>query len=299
MSFAIIKVMRVGTQSDLIGLTAHGRREDRSRHVDRSRSHLNCHWSPSELKLVDPSDLCAAVDAVIAMAGAKTHKGSAVAADFHLGASPEFFERDDGTLDLQRAMAWFRTNCRAMLDRFPGMVASMRLDLDESSPHIAAYVVPICTKVTKHISAPVVSFRKVLGGETKDAASRKMVELQDWYAEAMEPLGLQRGIPKLLTGRVGLSHQQYRRLKEIEDAKRLEAVAKAEATIREVETKLQMLDRQLDALKRERARVAQFAGYMQDIAELQDMLAARTMTNEPEVVDETLTDGSLEVGFHM
>ena len=69
MSFAIIKVMRVKTRADLAGLTAHGRRVDSSPHVDRSRSHLNHHWSPPALELADPGDLGAAVDAVIARRG--------------------------------------------------------------------------------------------------------------------------------------------------------------------------------------------------------------------------------------
>jgi len=93
------------------------------------------------------------------------------------------------------------------------MIASMRLDLDESGPHIVVYLVPLTTKTTRRRPATTVSFRKRPGGESKAEASRKMIELQDWYAEKMRPLGLRRGIPKVVSGRVGLSHQQHRRLR--------------------------------------------------------------------------------------
>jgi hypothetical protein len=280
MSFAIIKVMRVKTRADLAGLTAHGRRMDRSPHVDRSRSHLNHHWSPPALELDDPSDLTEAVDAVIAKAGAKTHKGSAVAADFHLGASPGFFEQEDGSWDYERIGAWYKANRLAMLERFPGMIASVRLDLDESSPHIAVYLVPLVTKTTKHCSGPVVSFRKLLGGESKSQASSRMIELQDWYAERMKPLGLRRGVPKVVTGRVGLSHQQYRRRQEIEDTRRLEAAARAEAAARDAELKVRELERQLAAVKWERRRLAELGEHMQSIGDLQDKFGGPTVENE-------------------
>lgn len=283
MSFAIIKVMRVKTRADLAGLTAHGRRMDRSPHVDRSRSHLNHHWSPPALELNDPSDLVEAVDAVIAKAGAKTHRGSAVAADFHLGASPGFFEQEDGSWDYDRIGSWYKANRRAMMERFPGMIASVRLDLDESSPHIAVCLVPLAAKTTKHGSGTVVSFRKLLGGASKAEASSRMIELQDWYAEQMRPLGLRRGIPKIVTGRVGLSHQQYRRLREIEDARRLGATARAEAAARDAELKLQELERQLAAVRRERRCLAKLGEHMQSIGDLQDMFAAPAVEIEADL----------------
>lgn len=280
MAFAIIKVMRIKTRADLAGLTAHGRRTDRSPHVDRSRSQLNRHWSPPALGLTDPTDLVAAVDAVIAMAGAKTHKGSAVAADFHLGASPEFFENEDGSWDFEKIGRWYEANGRAIMERFPGMVASVRLDLDESSPHIAVCLVPLATKLTKHGLAPIVSFRKLLGGESKAEASRRMIELQDWYAETMKPLGLNRGIPKILTKRVGLSHHGYRRLKEIEDARRLAAAAQAEEAARDAERKVQELERQLAALKWERRRLVKLGEHMQSIGDMLDLFEAPAVENE-------------------
>lgn len=283
MSFAIIKVIRVRTRADLAGLTAHGRRTDPSPHVDRSRSHLNHHWSPPALELDDPSDLTEAVDAVIAKAGAKTHRGSAVAADFHLGASPGFFEQKDGSWDFDRIGSWCKANRRAMMERFPGMIASMRLDLDESSPHIALYIVPLVTKTTKHGSGPVVSFRKLLGGESKAEASTRMIELQDWYAEQMKPLGLRRGVPKVVTGRVGLSHQQYRRLQEIEDTRRLEAAARAEAAARDAELKVRELERQLAAVRWERRRLLKLGEHMQSIGDLQDLFAAPALENEADL----------------
>lgn len=100
-----------------------------------------------------------------------------------------------------------------------------------------------------------------------------MIELQDWYAETMKPLGLRRGIPKVVTGRVGLSHHQYRRLKQIEDARRLEAAAKAEAAARDAELRVQELERQLAAVRWERRRLVKLGEHIQSIGDLLDMFA--------------------------
>lgn len=57
------------------------------------------------------------------------------------------------------------------------------------------------------------SYRKELGGETKVEFKLKLRALQDWYADQMRPLGLSRGVSKAITGAVGRTHQEYRRIR--------------------------------------------------------------------------------------
>ena len=163
-----------------------------------------------------------------------------------------------------------------MLRRFPNMVASMRVDLDESSPHMAVYLVPIYQKQTKHRSSTAVSFRKVFGGETKEEVSRKMVDLQDWYAGAMAPLGLARGISRAATHRVGLTHHQYRLARAREDAERIKATTELELERRALATELAALQQHRQALADEWVRLEQFRSHVQSIGDLYEMFAEPT-----------------------
>jgi hypothetical protein len=115
-------------------------------------------------------------------------------------ASPEFFRPDNpeaaGTWREDRLEPWLDLNLKVLRARF-GPIAAWRLDLDEATPHLIAVFVPTSVRTTKTGKTKVeVSVRDAVGGW-----SGKATELQDWYAGAMGPLGLQRGIPKSETGR--------------------------------------------------------------------------------------------------
>src|SRR5690606_33305490 len=98
--------------------------------------------------------------------GATVRQGAPVAAEFFVGASPEYFLAADGeNMDLEKIYHWADFNMKVFYQRFGRAVVAARLDLDEATPHMAICVVPTYTKVTKRgHNRVVVSYRKVFGG---------------------------------------------------------------------------------------------------------------------------------------
>lgn len=233
--YAIIRIKSICNRTVLGQANAHGKRTDISAHVDRERSHLNQFWVPS-LGLEDPQDLVAAVDRVTEVLGARRRSDSAgLLADFHVGASPEFFLYDDGQegFDPIKIERWTLHNIEVFNRKFPGQVAQVRLDLDEQTPHLAIFVVPTYEKTTKRgITSLWVSYRKQFGGN-REEASAKCTALQDWYAAEMACFGLQRGEPKEETGRKHKHHNVYRQ-EEAKKSRETQAALEAAVEANEV-----------------------------------------------------------------
>jgi len=116
----------------------------------------------------------------------KVRKNGVWAVEHLLTASPEYFRPDApgkaGAYDKDRMEAWVERALEFLRDRYGDNLASAVLHLDEATPHIQALIVP-----------------KRLDGKL-DAASLfgpdQLRDLQDCYAAAMIPLGLQRGIER-------------------------------------------------------------------------------------------------------
>lgn len=228
--YAIIRIASRCSRTAIGQANAHGNRSDISAHVDRSRSHLNQFWVPS-LGLEDPKNLVAAVDRVTEVLGARRRSDNAgLLAEFHVGATPEFFLYDDGRdgFDPAKIQRWTDQNIEVFRRKFPGQVAQVRLDMDEKTPHLAVFVVPTYVKATKRGEALWVSYRKVFGGKKSEAAE-KCIALQDWYADEMACFGLHRGEPKEVTGAVHTHHNTYRQIEARKSAETQLAKENAEA----------------------------------------------------------------------
>lgn len=215
--YAIFRVQRLKSREDLDGATRHGRREDTGTHFDPERTPWNWHWGATR---VDGAiDWGRGVDTALVRLDARCRRGSPLAAEILVSASPDYFLPDtqDGHFDMNKVAKWAEANMAVFYKRFGKAVVGARLDLDEGSPHMAICVVPVYEKTTRHTKKTVVSFRKVFGGESKEEARARMIGWQDWYAGEMAPFGLSRGVHKSLTGRRHLSHQQYAREKKRKD----------------------------------------------------------------------------------
>lgn len=229
-SFAILRVEPKKTWADVHAATLHGQRKDGGTHFDPDRSHLNRHWHAGEW-VEEPVDWSTAIKQAIADQDLHVRRNGAVAAELLVGASPDFFFREDGGIDEEVLDEWIRANIAWLLITFPGMVLGLRVDLDEATPHMTVLLLPIYEKTTRHATKRTVSYRKVFGGENKLETAARLTELQDAYAAAMAPLGLARGISKTVTHREHLTHHQYAARKSREDAERrksVEAVRDAE-----------------------------------------------------------------------
>lgn len=198
--YAILRVQPLKSWSAVSAMTRHGRRQgDDMDHVDGSRSSLNRHgtaWNN------DPLDLRSCMEAVAQHHDAKRRKNSPVGSHLLLSASPIYFRptnpSETGVWDDQRLETWLKKNLEWVDRRWPTQVAAWRLDLDETTPHLDIFLVPVAYRRTRGgRNKCEVSHREAFGKSRKS-----FVELQSAYAEAMKPLGLARGRPRAVTGAV-------------------------------------------------------------------------------------------------
>lgn len=127
--------------------------------------------------------------------GLKQGDRHTLAREFFLGASPEYFENKTPAQVVQ----WAEANVEWLRERFGAdRVKLAVLHLDEQSPHIAAYIVPLKADTNR---AGVVNTTRGNGWTLSDQAiglggsSACLVKLQDDYAAAMKRFGLERGEP--------------------------------------------------------------------------------------------------------
>jgi hypothetical protein len=119
-----------------------------------------------------------------------------------------------GTYDADRLETWLAVNLKWVHERWPGQLAAWRLDLDEVTPHLDVFLVPIHRWQTKsRKTVTQVSHRAAFG-----TSRRSFGELQNAYAKAMESLGLRRGRPRSVTGAVHVHPAELRRRMSIDAA---------------------------------------------------------------------------------
>jgi len=168
--YAVMRIAKLKTMGEIGALGKHNERTRETRNADGGRLGDN-------ERLAGTGDWCADVEARLAVA--RYRRPDAVLCLEHvLTASKEFFaDGDSGRLAAWRdaAMEWLRDTYGR-----ENVVAAV-LHRDEITPHVQAVVVPIDER--DHLNA-----KNWTGGREKLGA------LQDSYARAMEPLGLERGV---------------------------------------------------------------------------------------------------------
>lgn len=203
--------------ADVAAATHHGARVRNVEHVDLSRSSLNAHWTfdaaKGRLERAEGSaDIAQCLKARAGQLGARWHKSAIVATEAMFIASPEFFESDDGEPDRQLALRWSGACLQAWQGLFPGQSVAARLDLDETTPHLSVFFLPLHERryrtTARALKEPKatqlkVSHNKVFG-EAKGPEVLAM--LQTWIADEMKTAGfeLERG---LRVDETGVSHR--------------------------------------------------------------------------------------------
>ncbi len=206
--FAILRVKPLRSWPAVSAMARHGRRVgDDMDHLDRSRSSLNQYGSPWG----DPTDLRACMQAVMTHHGVTLRKGSPLGSHLLLTASAGYFRPNApdamGTWDQARLDTWLEANLRWVNERWPDQVAAWRLDLDEATPHLDCFLVPVHRRKTKTGKVVIqVSHRNAFGTSRKSFAL-----LQNDYATVMQPLGLRRGRPRSVTAAVHVHPAELRR----------------------------------------------------------------------------------------
>jgi hypothetical protein len=121
----------------------------------------------------------------------KPRKDAVLCSEIFLSASPEYFRPHDPSHagEWDDSLMWNFANAskKWLQENFGDKCVRAELHLDESTPHIHAYIVPINDK-TKQLS-----HKAMFGGDGRQA-SIKLSKLQDSYAAALAPLGIERGV---------------------------------------------------------------------------------------------------------
>ena len=179
-SFAILRVRKHKALASLSGVGRHHCRQSNARGADPLKASKNITLGAAK---GGARAAVSAVRAVLDDAQAKSAKAfrrdGVKVVEYLLTASPEWWAKASPKYRaafFDRARRWLRDKHGA------GNVVAEWVHLDERSPHLHAWVVPL------HEGRP--NARHFLGG------AAKLEGIQDEFAALMQPLGLQRGIRK-------------------------------------------------------------------------------------------------------
>lgn len=182
MGFAILRTAKLSSGGNIGGLNAHLTRTMEVPNADPDLARYNS-------RPIGSANLWADVQQRIEESGAKVRKNSVLAIEHLITASPEAFgyhvRETKGKKELYgNTNAWkeFELSAAKWLCERYGVenVVNFTVHMDESTPHIHAVVVPILEGK--------LNCRAFLGGR------EKMSEMQTSFAQAVEHVGLQRGI---------------------------------------------------------------------------------------------------------
>jgi hypothetical protein len=167
-NMAIFRVTKLKSREEIVGSAAHLMRWRHAANADPERTSLN-------RIIIGSSNPLAEVDALLE--GVWVRGDSVRAIEVVISASREWWE----TASPEEEEQWIRANVKFLADTFgAGTIAHLQLHLDERTPHLTGYVIPV---VDNRLNA-----KFFLGGK------QKMRELQDKAAAAVSALGIQRGV---------------------------------------------------------------------------------------------------------
>ncbi|MBD2534097.1 plasmid recombination protein [Nostoc flagelliforme FACHB-838] len=185
-ALAILRVEKLKSFGNIGGSEKHTARLQDTPNADTTKKNIRL------IGMEDDSPLEVLVKNKIAKTTLhKPRKDAVLCSDIFLSASPEYFRPDDPSLagewDNPRMLDFVKASRSWLVNNYGDKCVRAELHLDEATPHIHAYVVPINEK-TKQLS-----HKEMFGGNGR-AASIKLSKLQDSYAAALAPLGIERGV---------------------------------------------------------------------------------------------------------
>ena len=209
-------------------------------------------------------------------------KNAVLCVEMLLTASPEYFRPDDpsqaGYYQPQRLEDWKQAVHQWLDNQYGDRIVRAELHLDEATPHIHAYLVPLDERGK-------LNCRGIFGGR------EKLSKFQDSYAQAMSPLGLERGIkgsrakhtavkqyyaavnkePDLTLDMTTIQHQLADRKRAIKEKETLKRTATALAKekevlqqrLRDLEVRVHTQNRELENWK---TKYTELANKVRDLA---------------------------------
>ena len=155
-------------------------------HTRREQETLNANPEVTNVRFVGSDDWRSLKEIAIERIGEQTiRKNAVLAVEILLTASPEYFRPDcperAGYYESQRLIDWQKQVKTWLDNKYGDRIVRAELHLDESTPHIHAYLVPLDERGK-------LNCRGIFGGR------QKLSQFQDSYAAAMASLGLERGV---------------------------------------------------------------------------------------------------------
>ena len=180
----------------------------------------------------------------------KLRKNGVLAVRILATASPEFFRPDRahaaGEWDKDRLDSWLSTTQDFLDKEFGENLVSAILHLDETTPHIDAVFVPVDRSPRKKGPEVRLNCARWLDGKAK------LTALQDRYATALEPLGLERGVKG--------SRAKHQKIKRYYSTLHREAAAAKQASAQAtIELKSIVAEREAATTERQRAKALAFS----------------------------------------
>ncbi len=170
-AYCILRAEKLTTMGSITGSAKHTFREIPTPNADATRTHLNKTWGAQNAAAV-----CQAIKARLP---AKRRKDAVLCIEYLITASPEWLK----TAPVKQQNAYFGAAVKWLEARHgKANVVCVNMQLDETSPHLVAYVVPL-TKDGRLSAKDFLGGRKVL----RDMQT-------EFWERVGKPVGLQRGI---------------------------------------------------------------------------------------------------------
>ena len=180
MNYAIYRTEKLKSISAIRASVAHNSRSRMTPNADALRTGKNRQLLGFAGVIPSPADFVAEWERATAAAARKPN--AVLLQEIFVGTSPEFFAESE-SFD-QRLVQWERHALNWLCREFGDNLFSATLHLDETTPHIAAYVVPLMLAKDGSVW---LSAKKIFNPRT-------LVQHQDRYAQSVSVLGLQRGV---------------------------------------------------------------------------------------------------------
>jgi hypothetical protein len=219
----VFRTAKLKTFGNIGGLNAHCTRTMDVPNADAERQHLNKVFKGSD-------DMVADVKKHLSTHGIgldKLRKDGVLAFEVLLSASPEFFDitgYHNGKLaanDPQKIRDWVINSNAWLKKEFGENLVTTHLHLDEQTPHFHALIVPV-------VAIPLEKQKAIEGMKTQTGklnckhflgGREKLIKLQDRYSEAVESLGVERGLRGSKAQHITLKEYYSGITKEVNEAK--------------------------------------------------------------------------------
>lgn len=174
MAYAIARIAKLKGAS--VGASdRHVERQRTTPNADRTKQAGNVHL------IGDGTPLRELVDRMIEEHGGRPRRDSVECVELLLEASPGYFTEGRDKINPERVPPFVEKAVEFLRERYGENCIKAVLHMDETTPHIQAFIVPI-------------DERGKLNCKHFFGTREKLREFQDAYAKKMEPLGLKRGV---------------------------------------------------------------------------------------------------------